>query len=136
MKVVVDTNVIVSGLVNAFSPPGVIVRMIALGDLQLCYDIRILSEYKEVLLRPKFTFNKLDIDDFIKQIEACGIMVTGTPLGKSLPDPNDEISLEIALAGKAICLITGNLKHYPVKRCEDMLILSPTDFLDYYRNKK
>lgn len=136
MKVVVDTNIIVSGLVNAFSAPGVIVRIIALGDLRVCYDVRILSEYEEVLLRPKFSFNLDSINDLIEQIKVRGIMVIGSPLKKRLLDPDDEVFLEIAIAGEAVCLITGNRKHYSVKKCENILVLSPADFLDFYRNKK
>lgn len=44
MKVVLDTNVVVSGLLSPFGPPGEIVRMTADGFLELCYDARILSE--------------------------------------------------------------------------------------------
>lgn len=136
MKIVLDTNVIVSGLLHSFGSSGEIVRMVSSGDLQLCHDARILSEYKEVLLRPKFSFDPSDVDDLLTQIEACGFVVAAAPLMKRLPDPNDEPFLEVALAGKARCLVTGNPKHYPVKKRRDMLIVSPTEFLEIYRRKE
>jgi predicted nucleic acid-binding protein len=109
--------------------------MVAFGDLQLCYDARILSEYKEVLLRPKFSFSATDVHNLLAQIEACGFAVAATPLTNCLPDPNDEPFLEVALAGKTRCLVTGNPKHYPVRRRQGMLVVPPTEFLEIYRGK-
>ena len=57
MKVVIDTNVIVSGLLTPFGNSAEIVRMITSGKLNLCFDARILTEYEEVLKRPKFKFS-------------------------------------------------------------------------------
>lgn len=61
MIVVIDTNVLVSGLIKPFRLPGRIVMMVASGEIELCYDGRIISEYKEVLSRPKFGFKKENI---------------------------------------------------------------------------
>ncbi len=46
MRIVLDTNVVVSGLLNAFGPSAQIVRLVAAGNLDLCYDARILTEYR------------------------------------------------------------------------------------------
>lgn len=135
MKVVLDTNVIVSGLLSPFGATGEIVRMLASGTLELCYDARILSEYRNVLLRPKFSFNQVQVDYLLDQIKMCGHIVAGKPLIKRLPELDDEPFLEVALAEKVQCLVTGNLKHYPVKKREGMLVVSPTEFLDIYRKK-
>ena len=56
MRIVLDTNVIVSSLMDAFSSSAEVVRVVISGKVQLCHDVRILSEYREVLLRPKFCF--------------------------------------------------------------------------------
>ena len=59
MKIVLDTNVLVSGLLTPFGPSGEIVRMVFSDELTVYIDARILAEYKDVLLyRPKFEFNK------------------------------------------------------------------------------
>ncbi|HCG76543.1 MAG: putative toxin-antitoxin system toxin component, PIN family [bacterium (Candidatus Ratteibacteria) CG_4_10_14_3_um_filter_41_18] len=133
MKVVLDTNVVVSGLLSPFGPPGEIIRMVASGLLELCYDARILSEYQNVLTRQKFPFDQAHVEDLLKQIEACGHITTGKPLAKRLSDPDDEPFLEVALGGKAQYLITGNLKHYPVKKQQGMQVVSPSEFLEIYR---
>jgi putative PIN family toxin of toxin-antitoxin system len=136
MKIVLDTNVLVSGLLNPYGSPSKIVRMVSSGDLALCYDVRLISEYQSVLSRPKFPFNQININALLDQIRACGIITAARPLSKQLPDPDDEPFLEVALAGKANCLVTGNLKHYPEKNKQDTLIVSPTEFLEIYRKRK
>jgi putative PIN family toxin of toxin-antitoxin system len=136
MKVVLDTNVIVSGLLSPFGAPGEIVRMTASGILELCYDARILSEYQNVLVREKFSFDQVDVEDLCEQIKACGHVATGKPLAERLPHSDDEPFLEVALGGDAQYLITGNLKHYPTGKREDMPVVSPAEFVEIYRKKK
>jgi len=135
VKVVVDTNVLVAGLLSPFGPPGEIVRMIASGTLRLCFDARILTEYADVLRRPKFQFRPEQIQALMEQIRAEGHVVAGEPLPVKLPDPADEPFLEVAVAGDAQCLITGNTKHFPPGRCRGITVFSPREFLDHYREK-
>jgi putative PIN family toxin of toxin-antitoxin system len=136
VKVVVDTNVLVAGLLSPFGPPGEIVRMIAAGSLSLCFDARILTEYADVLGRSTFRFDPELIQVFLERIKVDGHSVAGSPLPHRLPDASDEAFLEAALAGPAICLITGNLRHFPRSRRQGMPVFSPREFLDYYRRHK
>ena len=133
MKVVLDTNVVVSGLISPFGAPGEIVRVVASGVLQLCYDARVLSEYRNVLLRQEFSFDQAHVEDLLDQIETCGHVATGKLLTERLSDSDDEPFLEVALGGEAHYLVTGNLKHYPAKKRQGMRVVSPTEFLDIYR---
>ena len=133
MRIVLDTNVLVSGLLTPFGPSGEIVRMISAGILILQYDSRILLEYQEVLYRPKFQFNKEHIDTLLAFIKQNGQIVPASPLKERLPDPDDEPFLEIAIAGRAECLITGNKSHYSRQSRQGMRILSPSEFLDFFR---
>lgn len=135
MKVVVDTNVLVAGLLSPFGPPGEILRMVASGTLRLCFDARILAEYEEVLARPKFRFNIEQTRALMDHIQAEGFSVASNPLPVRLPDPSDEPFLESAVTGRADCLITGNTRHFPSARREGMTVLSPREFLDYYRKR-
>jgi putative PIN family toxin of toxin-antitoxin system len=136
MKIVLDTNVLVSGLLTPFGPGGEIARMVSAGKLILQFDSRILSEYRDVLYRPKFQFSKDHIDSLLDYIKKIGQLVPAIPLKHSLPDPDDEPFLEIAIAGSAECLITGNKSHYPPRFREGVKILSPSEFIDFYRKKK
>jgi uncharacterized protein len=136
MRVVVDTNVIVSGLINPYGNPAEIIKLLLLGYLNIYYDSRILGEYSEVLNRPKFKLLKENISIFIKEIEMSGTLVTSLPLKKSLPDPDDDMFLEVALAGNVECIITGNINHFPVKLCSSIRVLSPIEFIAGYKKSK
>jgi len=133
MKIVLDTNVLVSGLLTPFGSSGEIVRMVSAGILILQYDSRILSEYQEVLYRPKFQFDKEHIDTFLAYVKQNGQIIPAAPLKKRLPDPDDEPFLEIAIYGRTACLVTGNKAHFPRQSLQGIKILSPSEFIDFYR---
>lgn len=132
MRVVIDTNVLVSGLLSPYGAAAEIIRMIAAGYLDLLYDARIMSEYGEVLLRPKFSFEKSNIDILIEFIAHYGVPIAAIPLSTHLPDPDDEPFLEVAISGKAECLITGNIVHYPARSKQKMRVLTPRQFINRY----
>ena len=135
MKNVLDTNVLVSGLLTPFGPSGETVRMVFSGELVLHIDARILSEYQDVLNRPKFKFNKDHIGILIDYIKQYGKFISSSPLTNRLPDPDDEPFLEVAIAGKVESLVTGNTVHYPSSFREGINIFSPSEFLEFYRKQ-
>lgn len=135
MKIVLDTNVLVSGLLTPFGPNGEIARMLSAGELILYLDARILSEYQEVLHRPKFKFDKDHISILLDFIKLYGQFVSSLPLKNRLPDPDDEPFLEVAIAGKVRSLITGNVVHYPPLIREGINIFSPSEFLEFFRTQ-
>ena len=135
MKIVVDTNVLVSGLLTSFGPSGEIVRMVFSGELLLYIDARILSEYQGVLHRPKFNFSKDHIGILIDFIKQYGQFISSSPLKNRLPDPDDEPFLEVAIAGKVRSLVTGNTVHYPSPLREGIDIFSPSEFIEFYRKQ-
>ena len=71
----------------------------------------------------------------ISFIKHNGQFVSALPLKSSLPDPDDEPFLEVAIAGNVRSLITGNIAHYPSSLREGINILSPSKFLEYYRKE-
>jgi putative PIN family toxin of toxin-antitoxin system len=133
MKIVLDTNVLVAGLLSPFGPCGEIVRMVSSGELTLCVDALILAEYSEVLYRSKFGFDKDKVAALLDHIEHRGQTVASSPLPHSLPDPDDEPFLKAAVAGKAVCLVTGNAFHFPAKLRQGRKVLSPSEFLMFYK---
>jgi len=135
MEIVIDTNVLVAGLLSPFGACGEILRMVSAGELMLPYDARILSEYNEVLRRPKFGFEAEKVAALLDYIVYRGRAVAPSPLSQSLPDPDDEPFLEVALASRAVCLVTGNQKHFPAERCQDAHVISPDEFLIFFKNQ-
>lgn len=133
MKIVLDTNVLVAGLLSPFGPCGKIVRMVSSGELTLALDARILTEYREVLARPKFRLELGKVTAILDFIEYHGVIVPASPLKYPLPDPDDEPFLEVAVSGRATCLVTGNSAHFPVESCRETMVFSPREFLAFYR---
>ncbi len=130
VRVAVDTNVLVSGLLRADGPPGRIVELVAIGRISTLYDDRIIDEYQDVLRRPRFDFGARAVDAIVSQIRGGGEPVVAEPLALVLPDPDDMPFLEVAATGAASVLITGNASHFkPSTGTHRVPIISPRDFL-------
>ena len=135
MIIVLDTNVLISGILKPYSTTATILRLIADGTIQVAYDLRILSEYRNVLNRPKFNFPKEDVEAFLDQIEQEGLLVSVKPLKIRLPDPDDEPFLEVALSARVNAIVTGNKRHFRRKEYEGVQIVSPAEFLEMVKEK-
>ena len=136
MNIVLDTNVLVAGLLTPFGPCGEIVRMVSSGELTLSLDARILTEYQEVLDRLKFKFDKDKVAALLDHIEHRGVTVASSPLPQPLPDIDDEPFLEVAMAARSICIVTGNHVHFPSELCQGIMVLSPSDFPVFYKKQR
>ncbi|MCK4447744.1 MAG: putative toxin-antitoxin system toxin component, PIN family, partial [Candidatus Marinimicrobia bacterium] len=55
------------------------------------------------------------------------------PLMNSLPNPDDNPFLEVALAGNTEYLVTGNINHFPSNLCQGIKIVSPSNFTIEYK---
>jgi putative PIN family toxin of toxin-antitoxin system len=135
MDIVIDTNILVAGLLSPFGACGEIVRMVSAGELTLSFDARILSEYNQVLRRPRFGFEEEKVTAFLDYIVYHGRVVASSPLSRSLPDPDDEPFLEVALASQAVYLVTGNQKNFPAERCQGAKVVSPNEFLIFLKKQ-
>ena len=132
MTVVLDTNVLVSALINPTGVPATILSLLLNGRLTVLYDNRILGEYKEVLSRPKFHFKKNLILQLLDYVRHEGEFVAAEPLRVPSVSEDDKMFYEVARAGKAQFLVTGNKKHFP---SED-IVRTPKEFVDLYLSRK
>ena len=129
MRIVLDTNVLVSGLLSPHGPPGRIVDLFLDGTVTLLVDDRIVMEYREVLARPRFRFNPADVEAVLGLIDIAGERVAAGPLSAIVPDPYDLPFLEVAYAGKADALVTGNARHFRGAADVGVRVLSPAAFM-------
>ena len=129
MRIVLDTNVLVSGVLKPRSIPGSILNAILDERVSVLVDDRILFEYRDVLNRPKFDFPPNYVESVLEFFEHRGEYVTATPVPGQLPDPADLPFYEVAIAGVADFLITGNGRHFPERR----FVLSPREFISTLR---
>src|SRR3990172_9729738 len=121
MRIVIDTNVLVAGLLSPSGPPGWIVEAVFAGKLELAFDSAIRQEYDEVLRRPEFGFASTRIDDILAALDQFGFSVAAaTPWPIRLPDVDDEPFLAVAEASASV-LVTGNLRHFPLRARRDVV---------------
>ena len=126
MKLVLDTNVVVSAFINPEGKPSILLKIIINRKAELVYNATILSEYENVLLRPKFS-GKIDsgnIRKFINLIIIIGKSFDPVPSTIKLLDESDRIFYDTANESGSI-LITGNIRHFP----KQSFIMTPSDYL-------
>ena len=126
---VLDTNVLVSGLLSPFGPPGRLVDALLGRNLHIAIDDRIEAEYREVFARPKLGIPAgrraavQAIFQFQKHISA-------RPWSDSPPpDKDDTMFLEVALQTSARTLV-GNVRHYPVGCRGPVVVWTPREAWD------
>lgn len=129
MRVVLDTNVPVSALLNPRGAPAQLVALAISGRLTCVYDTRISGEYRAVLGRPRFAFAPEEIRKLIEALEAGGELIAAEPLGVLLPDPGDVSFAEVAVTGAADALVTGNARHFVLPDPLPVPVWSPAEFL-------
>jgi putative PIN family toxin of toxin-antitoxin system len=130
LKIVLDTSVLVSGILSPNGPPAAVLRALLTERVRLCFDERVVSEYRDVLTRTKFSFDRDLVEELIGFLEAAGSPTLASPLALTLPDPWDQMFIEVAVASRADFLVSGNLKHFPEKARAGVKVISPRAFLD------
>ena len=128
MRLVLDTNVVVSALLHASGTCGRLLDLLLDGAVDACVDERILKEYHEVLARPAFRFFQPDVDTILEFFRHSAIPVIALPLDVTLPDADDLPFVEVAGAGQAI-LVTGNRRHFPKAAIGSIVVASPNECL-------
>jgi putative PIN family toxin of toxin-antitoxin system len=136
LRIVLDTNVLVSGLLNPDGNPGRVVDLFLAGEVTLLVDDRILAEYRAVLPRPKFGFDASSVSDLLDLIEAEGVRVTAQPLGIALPDARDLPFLEVAIAGEAEAIVTGNARHFKQSERFSVRVETPAVFVRHWPERR
>lgn len=135
MRIVLDTNVLIAALLSPFGAPAQLLDLVLAEELMLLLDDRILAEYHEVARRPKFGFAEPDLARVLDAISMLAEQVSARPLDVTLPDPGDLPFLEVAAAGSADSLVTGNARHFVARRGRhSVYVATPRDVLDLLRH--
>jgi uncharacterized protein len=131
LKVVLDTNVLVSALLKPDSTPELVLSLILEKQVVLCVSEPIAAEYEEVLRRPKFRgLDRNKVASFLARLKAqARCFAPQSHLDIIETDPEDNKFLECAQEAKADFLITGNTKHFPFQKFHKTRTVSPAEFL-------
>ena len=121
---VIDTNVVVSGLLNPHGPSARVLDAIVNGRVKLVYGVRILAEYRDVLQRPRLKLAPDKITVFLNGLQSQ-MIVTPSPLAAAGPDVDDIVFVEAALVTGDKTIVTGNLADYPPEILQGVRVLTP-----------
>ena len=111
MRVVLDTNVLVSALLVEGSVPHQLLELAVARRYELIIDSRIVAEYRLVLERPKFGFDLTTVVRVFAVLDRAEWIVA-EPLSLTLPDRSDQPFIEVAVTGGADAIVTGNVRHF------------------------
>ena len=126
MRVVLDTNVLVSALLTPDGNEALVLTATLGGKFDLVVSPAVLSEYELVLSRPRFGFAAADVRVTLLALRRAGELVRPTNPVTASPDDSDNRFLECAEAGHADYLVTGNLKHFPAKWGKTRIVRAAT----------
>src|SRR5690606_26943331 len=129
-KIILDTNVIVSALIQK-NYPYLILDYCIEGNAIICISNPILQEYIEVLGRPKFARFpdfKTNADFLIARISEISEFYEPINELKIIKDEADNRLLELADISKAEFIITGNTNDFTINTFKETRIVSPKDF--------
>ena len=133
MLVVLDTNVVVSGLMSETGKPGRIIDLALENRFQVAYDDRILSEYEDVLARPELRIRPARARAVIAYIELTGQQIEAQALSADgFQDSDDLPFAEVFITANAQALVTGNLRHFSPLIEKGLAVYSPAQFLERF----
>ncbi len=140
-KIVIDTNVIVSALIQRSYPNRIIDNLFLENKFQLFVSDALLEEYYEVLARPKFS----RFPDFFARAESLLVDIENKAKKvvpkirlKLISDLDDNMILELADECSADFIITGNTNDFTFSTYKRTKIVTPKEYWDDYQfsNKK
>lgn len=115
LRLVVDTNVVISALLKPGSVPDRALDAIAARGALVLYDARIAAEYREVTARRKFRAIPRERVEVVlaRLLDGAERLTEVAPWAGAMTDGDDRAFVEVALAGRADAIVTGNGRHFP-----------------------
>ncbi|MFA6225283.1 MAG: PIN domain-containing protein [Methanoregula sp.] len=126
MHIVLDTTVLVSGLLSPHGAPARILNLVINGNIGLVVDARIFDEYSDGLHRKMFSFPEDTVNEIISFIRREGMFVSPVPVTCTIPDPGDLPFSEVSLHAN-IPVVTGNIRHF---NGSGAVVITPVQFLE------
>ncbi len=128
LRVVIDTNVLVSAAIKPAGQQRTVLLLALTKPARLYVSRAILEEYREVLGRPELQIRKGLRQQLLQLIKSRSYTVVPVKRVEVASDPDDNIFLECADVAGADYLVTGNLKHFP-RFWKKTKIVTPREFV-------
>ena len=135
-KIVIDTNVIVSSLIQRSYPNFIISELFIEDKFQLCISDELMAEYYDVLSRPKFAkFRDFFVraEGLLADIEVKATKYLPTITLQLISDDDDNMILELADVCNADFIITGNTTDFTFPTYKQTKIVTPREYWDNYK---
>jgi uncharacterized protein len=138
MRIVLDTNVLISALVSATGTAAQILARCQAGELELLISPANLTELRRVLAYPKIRkrleYTDTQIEAFVTFLEQSFIVLTPLTEVRAVPaDSDDDKFVALALAGEAQYIISGDDHLLRLGQYQGVTILKPAAFLFLWR---
>lgn len=140
MKIVLDTNVLISAFLSRSGVPYQVFELTRTSDVTLVMSQAVFQELERVIryphLRAHANYNDDQVKQFLRGIQRGSLWVSvNETLTLIEDDETDNRFIELAVAGKAKYVITGDKRHLlPLRRYQGIEIVSPTEFLALYKS--
>ena len=133
MRAVVDTNVLISGLIDKASPPAKVVDAWVARKFQPAVSGEIVEEYSVVLTREKFSSlgtveERLNLLSMLLSFEHVALVSPEEKINAIQDDPQDNIFLECAVAGRCELIVSGDRHLLQLKSYKDTKIMTAVEF--------
>ena len=133
MRAVIDTNVVVSGLIRPRGVPGTVLRALRDRRFVAVVSLPILEELASILsrswLRSKYGVSEHDVRDLLRLLALRSELVEPTSAIRECRDPRDDMFLEAAVDGGADRVVTGDEDLLDVGSIASVCIVTPADFV-------
>jgi putative PIN family toxin of toxin-antitoxin system len=132
LKIILDTNVIVSGIFFS-GPPYEILKAWRNGKFKIVVSIEILFEYQRIAEKLNQKFPMINIQPMIDLFTVKAVLVNGSELPIQIcKDPGDDKFISCALASNSKIIITGDKHLLNVNGYEGLEIIRPREFFEKY----
>jgi len=136
MRIVLDTNVFISGIFFT-GPPSDILKAWRDGKVQVLVSPSILDEYQRIGAELALEFRDVDLKPFLDLLTVQAEIVLAPTLPPVISDdPSDDKFLEAAVAGNASYIISGDKHLLKLTEFQGVQILKPRDFVQGYLKRK
>ena len=131
MRIVIDTNVVISGFFFGGSP-GRVIDAIIHGSVDACASYEIVNEYRDIfdefLLRKQGHLEHGILDLFISKLD----VIEPSTVVELSRDPDDDKFIECAVDAKALYIVSGDKDLLDLQQYDNVSIITATQFCEQY----
>lgn len=132
MKIVLDTNVLISGIFFS-GPPAQILKAWKDQKFQIVLSKEILNEYQQVAEELSNKFSSVDIEPIIELLTIYGEIVETEGISVTVcEDPDDNMFLECVIASNNKIIVSEDKHLLKISGYQDIEVVKPRYFVDSY----